>query len=52
MTAAVNSIRTMSHIGDLDPTITQACMRPCPPDGYPIMGKIPDFENCYMSAGN
>ena len=27
-------------------------MRPCPPDGLPIMGKIPDIRGSYISCGH
>jgi glycine/D-amino acid oxidase-like deaminating enzyme len=30
------------------PSVTQACMRPCPDDGKPMMGKIPGTENAYI----
>jgi glycine/D-amino acid oxidase-like deaminating enzyme len=31
---------------------TQACMRPCPPDANPYMGRIPGFEGAYINAGH
>ena len=31
---------------------TQACMRPCPPDAMPYMGKIPSYEGAYINAGH
>eukprot|EP00606_Chrysophyceae_sp_TOSAG23-5_P001076 GSChrysophyteH2.ASY1.ANO1.1453.1 assembled CDS len=37
------------------PALTQACMRPCPPDGLPIMGPIPTNvgpDTVYVSAGH
>ena len=30
----------------------QACMRPCPPDARPYMGKVPEFEGAYINAGH
>lgn len=30
----------------------QACMRPCPPDALPYMGKIPGFNGAYINAGH
>ncbi|GKY93919.1 hypothetical protein MPSEU_000358800 [Mayamaea pseudoterrestris] len=36
--------------GELDKM--QACMRPCPPDAIPYMGKIPGFEGAYINAGH
>ncbi|CAJ1379488.1 unnamed protein product [Effrenium voratum] len=34
------------------PDVVQACMRPCPPDALPIMGKVPHVKNAYISAGH
>lgn len=31
---------------------SQACMRPCPPDGMPLMGKINHLRGAYISAGH
>ena len=31
---------------------TQACMRPCPPDAMPYMGRIPSYEGAYINAGH
>jgi glycine/D-amino acid oxidase-like deaminating enzyme len=31
---------------------TQACMRPCPPDGLPYMGRIPGYRGAYINAGH
>ena len=30
----------------------QACMRPCPPDAKPYMGKIPGYRGAYINAGH
>ena len=30
--AATASLKSMSSVGDVGPTVVQACMRPCPPD--------------------
>lgn len=30
----------------------QACMRPCPPDALPYMGRIPGYEGAYINAGH
>lgn len=27
-------------------------MRPCPPDGLPIMGEVPGISGAYISAGH
>lgn len=52
--AAKQSFQSMSkvytQVGELDRT--QACMRPCPPDAQPYMGKVPGFEGAYMNAGH
>lgn len=32
--------------------VTQACMRPCPPDALPYMGKIPGYSGAYINAGH
>ena len=39
-----------SKIGELDRV--QACMRPCPPDALPYMGRIPGFEGAFINAGH
>jgi glycine/D-amino acid oxidase-like deaminating enzyme len=50
--AASSSFRSMSSVGDREPAIVQACMRPCTPDALPAMGKIDGFEGAYVSAGH
>ena len=35
-----------------EPDLVQACMRPCPPDALPIMGKVPHVRGAYISAGH
>eukprot|EP00903_Cladosiphon_okamuranus_P015426 g14249.t1 len=52
VTAATKSFKGMTSIGNEDPTVTQACMRPCPPDGLPIMGEVPGVRGAYISAGH
>lgn len=53
MSAAAASFSTMSKkLGKPDPDTVQACMRPCPPDALPLMGKIPHIRGAYMSAGH
>jgi glycine/D-amino acid oxidase-like deaminating enzyme len=32
--------------------VTQACMRPCPPDALPYMGRIPGHVGAYINAGH
>lgn len=52
--AASDSFQEMSvqyrSKGELDRV--QACMRPCPPDAMPYMGKIPKFKGAYINAGH
>jgi glycine/D-amino acid oxidase-like deaminating enzyme len=50
--AAAASFSTMSKRLGGEPDTTQACMRPCPPDAMPLMGKIPHVKGAYMSAGH
>ena len=50
--AATKSFSTMSKRLGGKPDTVQACMRPCPPDALPYMGKVAGFENAYMSAGH
>jgi len=35
-----------------EPSKTQACMRPCPSDGLPCVGKIPNVKGAYINAGH
>ncbi|CAM9561348.1 unnamed protein product [Discosporangium mesarthrocarpum] len=42
----------MSSLGNDPPSVSQACMRPCPPDALPIMGEVPDLRGAYISAGH
>eukprot|EP00979_Chaetoceros_neogracilis_P003936 scaffold687_cov288-Chaetoceros_neogracile.AAC.28 len=52
--AASSAFREMSATyrkeGELDRV--QACMRPCPPDAMPYMGKIPGYKGAYINAGH
>ena len=52
--AAKQSFQSMSSLyertGELDRV--QACMRPCPTDAMPYMGKIPSYEGAYINAGH
>ena len=32
--------------------VSQACMRPCPPDAAPLIGKVPHIKGAYISAGH
>jgi len=50
--AATDSFSTMSRRLGGTPDTVQACMRPCPPDALPYMGRVRGFTNAYMSAGH
>jgi len=50
--AATASFTTMSKALGGKPDTVQACMRPCLPDGYPMMGKVPHVKGAYVSAGH
>lgn len=50
--AAAASFSTMSKRLGGTPDTVQACMRPCPPDALPYMGRVSGFSNGYMSAGH
>jgi len=51
--AATASFGALSRsLGGGPPSVTQACMRPCPPDALPYMGRIPHLRNAYISAGH
>ena len=41
---------TYKKSGELDRI--QACMRPCPPDAMPYMGRVPGFEGAYCNFGH
>lgn len=50
--AATACFSEMSHKLGGEPDVVQACMRPCPPDALPIMGKVPHVRGAYISAGH
>lgn len=50
--AAKASFGSMASLGDREPDIAQACMRPCPPDAMPYMGRLPGTENAFIAAGH
>ncbi|KAG5192809.1 FAD dependent oxidoreductase [Tribonema minus] len=50
--AATKSFSSMTSIGATPPDVSQACMRPCPPDALPIMGAVPGVEGAYICAGH
>ena len=34
------------------PDVTQACLRPCPQDGRPMMGRVPGTANAFLACGH
>lgn len=50
--AAQKSFAGMSSLGDKAVDQSQACMRPCPPDGMPLLGALPDTANGFIAAGH
>jgi len=52
--AASNAFQLMSNSyakeGEL--SHAQACMRPCPPDAKPYMGRVQGFSGAYVNAGH
>lgn len=49
----------MRSLAGMAPALTQGkepaaacCMRPCPPDGLPIMGRVPGTANAFIAAGH
>lgn len=49
----------MRSLTAMAPSLTQGkepeaacCMRPCPHDGLPIIGRIPGTANAFVAAGN
>lgn len=51
--AACASFQNLTDYGkNVEPDVAQACMRPCPPDGLPYIGKVSDYNGLYMAAGH
>lgn len=51
--AGLRSFRSMSSLGDGEPVVTQACMRPLLPDGLPVMGAVtPDISGAFVSSAH
>ena len=50
--AASASFRSMTSLGNTAPDVIQACMRPCTPDGLPVMGAVEGIEGAYLSCGH
>ena len=51
--AAVRCFQTYStSLGKGAPDLTEACMRPAVSDGYPMMGRIPNYSNAFIGCGH
>mgnify|MGYP006132927855 CR=1 FL=1 len=50
--AAERSLRGLSSIGARPSDRQQACMRPCPPDGLPMIGGVPGVRDLYVATGH
>ncbi|EJK76384.1 hypothetical protein THAOC_01857 [Thalassiosira oceanica] len=52
--AATASFQMMSHAYQTDGELlqSQACMRPCPPDAKPYMGRIDGYHGAFINAGH
>lgn len=50
--AAKKSFSAMSSLGKPEVHASQACMRPCPPDGMPLLGPLPGCGNAFIAAGH
>lgn len=54
VSAAADSFQSMSSSyatnGELEKS--QACMRPCPPDAMPYIGRVPGYSGAYVNAGH
>lgn len=50
--AATAAFTRMSSLGKAGPSVTQACMRPCPPDAMPMLGKLPNTSNAFVACGH
>ena len=51
--AAERSLSELSSIAQGGPSDRQqACLRPCAPDGLPILGRLPGVANTYVAAGH
>jgi len=48
--AALKSLRSMSSSFDVEPSITQSCMRPVTTDGLPVMGTLSTSSNIIISS--
>ena len=52
--AASSAFKMMSNTYSSEGELShaQACMRPCPPDARPYMGKVPGWKGAYINAGH
>ena len=50
--AARQAFSDISSLGNTSGSVVQACIRPCPPDGLPLLGAIPGTVNAFMAAGH
>jgi len=41
-----------SKFNGVEPDVTQACMRPCPQDGLPVVCAVPNVRGAYINAGH
>lgn len=50
---AVSSLSKVTSFVSADREfVSQACMRPCPPDSLPFIGSVPGYENLLIAAGH
>jgi glycine/D-amino acid oxidase-like deaminating enzyme len=50
--AGLRSFRALSSLGDAEPAVTQACMRPLHPDALPTMSSVPGVAGAFVSCGH
>lgn len=50
--AAERSLRGLSSIGARPSDRQQACMRPCSPDGLPMIGGVPGIRDLFVATGH
>ena len=48
--AAREALKALSSLGLAAPDLTQACLRPCPPDGMPYLGALHGVSNAFVAA--
>jgi len=52
VTAAEASFGDLCSMGDCKVDIAQACLRPCPPDALPMLGRMPKCSNAFLATGH